>query len=241
MPCSHCKLSGHNIRTCRLLEIRRSMASRTISRFWMYWNWPNSPATCCLSLNSDIELPPAQSEDQVSSPQESESSSLCCPICYDDIGSNSAQTQCGHVFHTECLLRSSQENVNCPMCRTEIVKPSDKNFTQSDLLNAESNGRRQGFFDSEEVYAQQAFDYRNTIDVQGTTINEMESEMRQLKQTIARIQNEFQEKLMTIKTKQIKFREQYDIDMKKSYDDGVREGLKLTNTNFCNRRGLNFI
>ena len=39
MPCSHCKLSGHNKRTCPLLKIRRSMAARTIAGRWRMWVW----------------------------------------------------------------------------------------------------------------------------------------------------------------------------------------------------------
>ena len=188
MSCSHCKQSGHNIRTCRLLEIRRSMAVRTIAERWRTYVWyqPHIPG----HYSGSVYSPPSPLQ---------ENDPPCCPICFDKIASDSSKTLCGHLFHTACLIRSSQENEKCPVCRTEIVQPSDKKFTQTDLLNAESDGRRQGFFDFERVYAEQAFDYRNTIAFQGNTINEMESEIKQLKRTIASIQNEFKEKLQNIK------------------------------------------
>ena len=216
MPCSHCNLAGHNKRTCPLLKIRRSMAARTISRCWKLSK--RRTDIFCLHSN-DIEslptLPYAQQEPET------------CPICYDEIKSDSAKTPCGHLYCTQCLLRSSQENGNCPMCRTEIVPPSEKKFTRSDLLDAESDGMRQGYFDCEEMYSVQVNDYRNTIDFQGHTINEMESEIKQLERTIATIQNDFQEKLRTIATKQIKFREEFDIETQRSYDDGVRDGRRI--------------
>ena len=76
-----------------------------------------------------------------------------CPICYDEIGSDSAKTQCGHLFHTACLLRASQENVNCPMCRTELVPLSDKQFTRADIMDSENDGIRQGFHDASQFHA----------------------------------------------------------------------------------------
>lgn len=42
-------------------------------------------------------------------------------------GVNISKTQCGHTFHFECLMKWSQTNPICPMCRCDFVEkqPSD--------------------------------------------------------------------------------------------------------------------
>ena len=49
-----------------------------------------------------------------------------CPICLDTISSSKATISCGHTFCTECLLLSSLNNKNCPMCRKDIYSDSNK-------------------------------------------------------------------------------------------------------------------
>ena len=47
-----------------------------------------------------------------------------CPICMDaiDMVKNCSTTECGHCFHTSCLMRNAQLNgTKCPYCRTSIV------------------------------------------------------------------------------------------------------------------------
>jgi hypothetical protein len=47
-----------------------------------------------------------------------------CSICIEAIQgeTNVAKTECGHVFHFQCLIRWSQDHNSCPMCRQEFVK-----------------------------------------------------------------------------------------------------------------------
>ena len=49
-----------------------------------------------------------------------------CAICLDTISSSKATISCGHTFCTECLLLSSLNNKNCPMCRKDIYSDSNK-------------------------------------------------------------------------------------------------------------------
>ena len=54
-----------------------------------------------------------------------------CPICYDCVSNNinTTTTECGHCFHTSCLLKSCSINgFNCPMCRSNMVN-NKKNAT----------------------------------------------------------------------------------------------------------------
>jgi hypothetical protein len=49
-----------------------------------------------------------------------------CPICMEQIESftkNCVTTECGHCFHTSCLMTSVAHNgFGCPYCRTAMAK-----------------------------------------------------------------------------------------------------------------------
>jgi hypothetical protein len=48
-----------------------------------------------------------------------------CPICFDAIegDKNKVITECGHCFHTNCLMTSVAHNgFGCPYCRTEMAQ-----------------------------------------------------------------------------------------------------------------------
>lgn len=54
-----------------------------------------------------------------------------CPICMDDImmSVNCVTTECGHCFHSSCLMRNIAHNgFGCPYCRTVLAEkpPSDE-------------------------------------------------------------------------------------------------------------------
>lgn len=42
-----------------------------------------------------------------------------CSICLDKLGLNYKTLNCGHKFHTNCLLRLL--NNKCPLCRQNII------------------------------------------------------------------------------------------------------------------------
>ena len=52
-----------------------------------------------------------------------------CPICMDDIvnNTNCVTTECGHQFHSSCLMRSVAHNgFGCPCCRNVMAEtPED--------------------------------------------------------------------------------------------------------------------
>lgn len=49
-----------------------------------------------------------------------------CSICMDVTESkNVATTECGHKFHTSCLLRSFDANRACPLCRRSLLPVSE--------------------------------------------------------------------------------------------------------------------
>jgi hypothetical protein len=46
----------------------------------------------------------------------------CCSICLEDIQSEKGRfvLECGHAFHSKCILVSFQHGNRCPNCRTEV-------------------------------------------------------------------------------------------------------------------------
>lgn len=68
-----------------------------------------------------------------------------CPICYDCVSNNvnTTTTECGHCFHTSCLLKSCSINgFNCPMCRNNMINnkknaPATTTATQEEEDDAE--------------------------------------------------------------------------------------------------------
>ncbi len=53
-----------------------------------------------------------------------------CAICLECVNpeKNCSITDCGHKFHTNCLLKNCEKNnFNCPMCRHVMVESNNNN------------------------------------------------------------------------------------------------------------------
>jgi len=63
------------------------------------------------------------------------SAPIDCPICMDSIENtkNCVTTECGHCFHTNCLMKSVAHNgFGCPYCRTAMAEePEDEDSSYS--------------------------------------------------------------------------------------------------------------
>jgi len=59
-----------------------------------------------------------------------------CPICYDVIteNTNTVITECGHKFHTNCLMTNIAHNgFGCPCCRSTMAEvPKDEDEDEDD-------------------------------------------------------------------------------------------------------------
>ncbi len=58
-----------------------------------------------------------------------------CPICMEiiDLCKNCSTTECGHKFHSNCLMRSIAFNgFGCPYCRFEMVEEIDDSDDEED-------------------------------------------------------------------------------------------------------------
>lgn len=43
-----------------------------------------------------------------------------CPICLEPLDNTLCQTECGHQFHSRCILQSVMRSQGCPICRAEL-------------------------------------------------------------------------------------------------------------------------
>lgn len=58
-----------------------------------------------------------------------------CPICMDaiDINKNCVTTECGHCFHTSCLMTNvSRNGFGCPYCRTVMAEDNTESDSEDD-------------------------------------------------------------------------------------------------------------
>lgn len=66
-----------------------------------------------------------------------------CPICMEQIlctdFKNIVSTECGHIFHTKCLMMNTAHNgYGCPCCRTTMAEKEESD-TESDTESDESD------------------------------------------------------------------------------------------------------
>ena len=58
-----------------------------------------------------------------------------CPICLEELDAvkNRATTECGHCFHTSCLVKHSVlTNIVCPLCRTDLADIPEEEYESDD-------------------------------------------------------------------------------------------------------------
>lgn len=66
-----------------------------------------------------------------------------CPICMDPIHAikNRTTTECGHCFHSSCLIKHSLigTNIGCPLCRTALTDIPDDDSSDSNATDDDSD------------------------------------------------------------------------------------------------------
>lgn len=79
------------------------------------------------------------------------SAPIDCPICMDCIESttkNCVTTECGHCFHTNCLMKSVAHNgFGCPYCRTAMAEQPEED--EEDSWSDEEEEEEQEMFDDD--------------------------------------------------------------------------------------------
>lgn len=83
-----------------------------------------------------------------------------CPICMDciEMTKNCMTTECGHCFHTSCLMKNVAHNgFECPYCRTAMAE-----VVKDDASEAEEFGLDEEMFDDDALRGFRLF--WNTVD-----------------------------------------------------------------------------
>ena len=85
-----------------------------------------------------------------------------CPICYDwiDRGKNCVVTECGHTFHTGCLMKNVKINgFSCPSCRGLMVKECEEEVEEETIVTEEEESEEE---ESEEDLSEYTYDERRS-------------------------------------------------------------------------------
>ena len=76
-----------------------------------------------------------------------------CPICMEiiDLCKNCATTECGHQFHSNCLMRNIAFNgFGCPYCRFEMVEEIDDSDEEDEREDGDDEREEDGEEDEDE-------------------------------------------------------------------------------------------
>lgn len=99
-----------------------------------------------------------------------------CPICLEELDAvkNRATTECGHCFHTSCLIKHSLlTNIACPLCRTELAEiPEDDSDSE---------------YDSDEGEEEEDDEYEESDDATTNPDNSVEAEQVVQRRTVTQI------------------------------------------------------
>lgn len=94
------------------------------------------------------------------------SSNNDCPICMDTIGlSNCLTTECGHRFHTSCLMRNVAHNgFGCPYCRSIMAdEPHDDESEYTEGNTEDEDASIHPYYDYPRTYARRTNIHDNIL------------------------------------------------------------------------------
>lgn len=115
MPCSVCKKSGHNKKTC----VNRAVVEQEMSHdeFVKHLNE---------EYNND-EYSKEDDDDSIEKKEkEKEKEQVECVICYESVnigGKGTVITKCGHAYCDKCFCLMVQRDNRCGYCREELCPP----------------------------------------------------------------------------------------------------------------------
>jgi endogenous inhibitor of DNA gyrase (YacG/DUF329 family) len=60
---------------------------------------------------------------------------MICPICLEPVTAQLFIPYCHHVFHYNCIMKSFETDIRCPICRREIdgKHPKDKVYVHKEI------------------------------------------------------------------------------------------------------------
>ena len=112
-----------------------------------------------------------------------------CSICLDPVESQQCHLVCGHVFHSSCILHSSQYDSRCPVCRSELPKKASGPADDDDPVRTELTSAIRGIYDISREIADVRRQQRNW-DARRRRVVRLSGEMQQNTAAAAACQQE---------------------------------------------------
>lgn len=85
-----------------------------------------------------------------------------CPICYEELKMiDFTVTKCGHTFHSSCVFKAMEQNVDCPMCRCQLLEIQEEEDEDDDEEGEEGEDQEE---DQEDEDSEGEEDSRPTMD-----------------------------------------------------------------------------
>jgi hypothetical protein len=73
-----------------------------------------------------------------------------CPICYEELKMiDFTVTKCGHTFHSSCVFKALEQNLDCPMCRCQLLEVQEEEEEDEDQEDEDED--QEGEEDEESV------------------------------------------------------------------------------------------
>jgi len=74
-----------------------------------------------------------------------------CPICYEELKMiDFTVTKCGHTFHSSCVFKAMEQNVDCPMCRCQLLEVQEEDEYEESVDEEEGEDQEDDEDDSDE-------------------------------------------------------------------------------------------
>ena len=131
MPCSVCKQTGHNARTCQSeLAMSPIFDDKTVAKFRLdepEFNVEDELLKWANELQEyDAELANQKPKDE-------------CIICYETVGDGEVRTKCGHIYCVGCFVKHMRTASNCAYCREPICEAPQKKRLSEHIQSAMSD------------------------------------------------------------------------------------------------------
>lgn len=93
-----------------------------------------------------------------------------CPICYEELKMiDFTVTKCGHTFHSSCMFQALAQNLDCPMCRCQLLAVQEDDEEEDQGEDQDEDEDEEGSQDGEE----EEEDTRPTMEQLATKLQNM--------------------------------------------------------------------
>jgi hypothetical protein len=96
-----------------------------------------------------------------------------CPICYEELKMiDFTVTKCGHTFHSSCVFQALANNLDCPMCRCQLLEVQEDEEDE-DQEDEDQEDEDQEDEDQEDEDTEEEEDSRPTMEQLATKLQNM--------------------------------------------------------------------